>query len=216
MIHPATAHFAIVLPVMASIFGIVYLIYRNEVIGKLTSATTFFSALAMILAWYTGSQAGPEIYDYLSEAGQHELVEHKNLGLVLAIALSIAAAIKSTGCSMKKFWLEAVAIVLVIGITAATLVQGKDGGEIVYKYGMPFKAYMMEDSLNEAAATAEETGGYKEGLEAYEEAHEDIKALSQEVDALFVCKDEKEDSERNDEDDAENEDEEDPENEESE
>lgn len=187
MLHPATVHFAIVLPVVASIFGIIYLVNKNETIGKLSSGFTFFSAIAMLVAWYTGYKAGPEVYNYLSEAGQHELVEHKTLGLYLTIAFVIIAAIKSTGCRMKNFTIEAIAIILLLIATATTFMQAKDGGEIVYEHGMPFKSYMIEESLNEAAEVAAETGAYKEGLEAYQEAHEDIKLLSEEVNAFYTC-----------------------------
>jgi uncharacterized membrane protein len=66
MLHPATAHFAVVLPVVASVFGLIYLYTRSEGMSKLSTRVLLFATLAMIAAWYTGSQAGPEIYDYLS------------------------------------------------------------------------------------------------------------------------------------------------------
>ena len=185
MLHPATVHFAIALPVVASIFGIIYLINKNEIMGKLSSGFTFFSAIAMIVAYYTGYQAGPEIYDYLSEAGQHELLEHKELGLYLTISFVIIAAIKSIGCQKKNFMLESIAIILLLVATATTFMQGKDGGEIVYEHGMPFKSYMIEDSLSEASITANETENIEEKLDAYVSAHEDVKLISEEIDALF-------------------------------
>lgn len=185
MLHPATVHFAITLPVIASVFGLIYLINKHETIGKLTSAFTFFSAIAMLIAWYTGYKAGPEIYNFLSESGQHELLEHKELGLYLMISFIVIAAIKSTACSMKNFSLEAVAIVLLIVATATTFIQGKDGGEIVYEHGAPFKAYMIEDSLNEASIAASETDDMEEKFTAYSDAHEDIKLISEEVSALY-------------------------------
>lgn len=185
MIHPATAHFAMALPVVASVFGLAYLYSKTEIMAKISTRTTVAAALAMIAAWYTGSQAGPEIYDYLSEAGKHELVEHKNLGLYLAIAMGVIALIQMAGCKMKKFGLQALAIVLLLGATATTFLQGKHGGELVYNYGMPFKAYMIEDSLNEAAIAAEEEDDDSAKLEAYEDAMDDIKMLSEEVDKIY-------------------------------
>ncbi len=185
MLHPATVHFAMVLPVVASVFGLIYLLKRDELMSKISSRATLIAALAMIGVWYTGNQAGPEIYDYLSKDGKHELMEHKALGLYLAIAMGIIAVVKIAGCLMKKFIIEAVAIVLLLGATVVTFAQGKDGGEIVYNYGMPFKAYMIEDSLKDAQSEAEEAEEDEEKLEIYEDALDDITTISQNVDKIY-------------------------------
>jgi len=185
MLHPATAHFAMVLPVVASVFGLVYLVTRTEIWSKLSTRATVIAAIAMIGVWYTGSQAGPVIYDYLSEAGQATLIQHKTFGLYLAIAMGIIALIKLVGCKMGKFAIEAIAIVLLLIATAATMLQGKGGGEIVYNHGMPFKAYMIEDSLAEATENANEADEDEAKVEAYEDALDDIKMLSEEVDEIL-------------------------------
>ena len=185
MLHPATVHFAMVLPVVASVFGLIYLVKRDELMSKISSRATLIAALAMIGVWYTGNQAGPEIYDYLSKAGKHELMEHKALGFYLAIAMGIIAVLKIAGCLMKKFIIEAVAIVLLLGATVVTFAQGKDGGEIVYNYGMPFKAYMIEDSLKDALSEAEEVEEDEEKLEIYEDTFDDIASISESVDKIY-------------------------------
>ena len=199
MLHPATVHFAMVLPVVASVFGIIYLIKRDELMSKISSRATLIAALAMIGVWYTGDQAGPEIYDYLSEAGKHELMEHKALGLYLAIAMAIIAALKMAGCFMKKFIIEAVAIVLLLGATVITFAQGKDGGEIVYNHGMPFKSYMIEDSLKDAYNDAEAEEEDEAKLEIYEDALDDISMISQDVDKIYGNEPAKEESEEEEE-----------------
>lgn len=195
MIHPATAHFAMVLPVVASAFGLAYLINKQEIFSKITSIAMFFTALAMGVVWLTGSQAGPEIYDYLSEAGQHELVEHKELGLYLAIAMAIIFLLKAVGCKTKIFALEALSIVLLLGATATTFLQGKDGGEIVYNYGTPFKSYMILDTLQEASATAAEEETAEAKVEVYEEAIEDIKLIDEELEMFYGNTDSEEEDE---------------------
>ena len=199
MLHPATVHFAMVLPVVASVFGIIYLIKRDELMSKISSRATLIAALAMIGVWYTGDQAGPEIYDYLSEAGKHELMEHKALGLYLAIAMAIIAALKMAGCFMKKFIIEAVAIVLLLGATVITFAQGKDGGEIVYNHGMPFKSYMIEDSLKDAYNDAEAEEEDEAKLEIYEDALDDISMISQDVDKIYGNEPAEEESEEEEE-----------------
>lgn len=185
MLHPATVHFAMVLPVVASVFGLIYLFTKNEGMSKISSRATLFAALAMIGVWYTGSHAGPQIYDYLSAQGQHELIEHKTLGLYLAIAMGVIALLKIAGCKMKKFGLEALAVILLLAATTTTFAQGKMGGELVYNYGMPFKAYMIENSLKEATQSAAKTEDADAKIAAYEDAIDNINALSTDVDKIY-------------------------------
>lgn len=185
MLHPATAHFAMVLPIVATVFGLIYLYTRTEGMSKISSRLTAFAALAMIGVWYTGSQAGPEIYDYLSDAGKHTLIEHKDLGLYLAIAMGVIALLKLVGCKMKLFWLEAVAVVLLVAASGATLVQGKHGGEIVYNHGMPFQSYMIQDTLNEAVQSAEESEEDEEKVEIYEDAIDEVVGMSEEIGEIY-------------------------------
>lgn len=185
MIHPATAHFAIVLPIVALVFGLIYMFTRTEGMSKISSRIFLFAALAMIGVWYTGSQAGPEVYDYLSEEGKMVLRDHKDLGLYLAIAMGVLALLKIAGCKMKNFTIEAIAVVLLLGATTATLYQGKLGGEITYNHGMPFKAYTMEEWLNDAVSAAEEEDSDEDKVTVYEDAIDDIKAFSAEQDALY-------------------------------
>ncbi|MCJ7765290.1 MAG: hypothetical protein MUP09_05040, partial [Thiovulaceae bacterium] len=131
----ATAHFAIVLPVVASVFGVIYLITRSEGMSKVSTRSLVIAALGIIAAWYTGSQAGPDAYPLLSSEGQQELLDHKALGLYLAIAFGVIALIKFVGCKMNKFGIEALAMLLLLGATVMTFAQGKDGGELTCEYG---------------------------------------------------------------------------------
>ena len=195
MIHPATVHFAMVLPVVASVFGLIYLFTKSEIFAKISSASFIFAALAMGVVWYTGSHAGPEVYKYLSKAGQATLIEHKQLGLYLAIAMAIITLIKVIGCRMKNFALQALAIFLLLGATATTLYQGKMGGQIAYNYGMPFKSYMTMDSLNEANKAADDEDDADAQVEIYQDAIDDISSLSDDVDVILGNPKPKEDEE---------------------
>ena len=185
MLHPATAHFAMVLPVVASVFGLIYLVTRSEGMSKISSRTTLFTALAMIGVWYTGNEAGPEVYDYLSAQGKHELIEHKTLGLYLAIAMGVVALLKIAGGKMKKFAIEGVAIVLLLAVTITTFVQGKMGGELVYNYGTPFKSHKTQELLKKASKSADATEESDEKVEIYEDAIDEINALSEKVDIIY-------------------------------
>ena len=185
MIHPATVHFAMVLPVVASVFGLIYLYTKSEIFAKISSASFIFAAIATGVVWYTGSQAGPEVYKYLSDAGQATLIAHKKLGLYLAIAMAIITLIKIVGCRMHNYAIQALSVVLIIGAMATTLYQGKMGGKIAYNYGMPFKSYMTMDSLNEANKAADDEDDADAQVEIYQDAIDDITSLSDDVDVIL-------------------------------
>ncbi len=185
MIHPATAHFAMVLPVVASVFGGIYLYTKSEVFKKISSFAFIISAIATGVVWYTGSQAGAEIYKHLTQAGQATLIEHKTLGLYLAIAMALIALIKVIGCRINSFALQALSVLLLLGATAATLHQGKEGGEIVYKHGMPFKAAKILNALNKANSAADEEDDADTQVEIYQDTIDNIMSLSEEVDEVL-------------------------------
>lgn len=186
LLHPPLVHFAIALPVVASVFGLLYLFKRSEGLSKISARLTLFAAIAIGAAWYTGSKAGPQIYDYLSSAGQHELLEHKELGLYLAIAFAIIAVLQVLGCRLKKFPLEALAIIILFGATATVFLQGKDGGEIVYKYGQPFKAPMILQGITEAQSSADDEEECDAQVELYSDAVDDALSVSEEVQAIYA------------------------------
>jgi len=185
MLHPASAHFAIVLPIIASVIGLIYLFVKTETASKLYARASLVAALALIAAWYTGSQAGPEIYNYLSAAGQETLKAHKALGLNLAIAMSIIAVVAMISCKLKKYAIQAVTVIALLALSATVLYQGKMGGEIVYKYGTPFKSFIIMESLNEANTAAEDEDEDEAKVELYQDAIDEIISHSEEIDTYY-------------------------------
>ncbi|WP_321779079.1 DUF2231 domain-containing protein [Sulfurimonas sp.] len=135
MIHPATAHFAIVLPLISLVIGLAYLIKPSEAMSKLSTRFILASAVFIIIAFFTGKGDGSEVYMFISGEGQKLLLEHKQFGLYLAIAMGISAVIKFYGCATKAFKAELFAILLVAFVSGGVLYQSKMGGELTYTYG---------------------------------------------------------------------------------
>lgn len=189
MLHPASAHFGMVLPVVAAVFGLAYLVSRSESMSKISARAAVVAAIAMIGVWYTGSQAGPQIFNFLSDAGKEELLEHKELGLYLAIGMSVVALIQFAGCRLQKFGIQALGIILTIVVMAVTFIQGKDGGEIVYEHGKPFQMtqlekYMSSDDLDMA-----------DDAEKAEMIKEKIASIAEETCAKIGCEEEEQEDE---------------------
>lgn len=135
MLHPATAHFAMVLPLIGLVLGLAYLIKPSELMSKISTRFFIFASIFMIITFFTGKNDGSEAYIFLSDDGQSLLLEHKELGLYLAIFMPIIGLIKLYGCKKKIFKLEIFAILLMGLLSIGILYQGKMGGELTYTYG---------------------------------------------------------------------------------
>jgi len=152
MIHPISVHFAVVLPLVALAFGIVYMVTKSEGMSKISSRAFLLAALGVAAAWYTGNHAGPLVYPTLDPEGQKDLLAHKQLGLYVAIAMGVVALIKIAGCKMKNFITEVLAIVLLLGVVGGIFKQSKMGGELVYEHGAGVQKYAEgRECLAEAA-----------------------------------------------------------------
>ncbi|MCW9026417.1 MAG: hypothetical protein OQJ77_03795, partial [Thiovulaceae bacterium] len=139
--HPALAHFAISLPILSLVLGAAYLYKPSEVMSKVSSRFFVFAALFIIAAFFSGKHDGSEVYALLSSDGKKLLIQHKDFGLYIAIAMGIAALVKFFGCIKKNFKVEIVSVILVAIVAGGVLYQGKMGGELTYTYGAHVKGY---------------------------------------------------------------------------
>ena len=135
MLHPASAHFAIVLPIIALVIGMAYLIKPSELMSKISTRFMLFGAIFITIAFFTGKDGGGEVYMLLSGEGQNLLKEHKDFALYLLIAIWIATVVKMFGCIKQVVKAEIFSILLVAIIAGGILYQGKMGGELTYTYG---------------------------------------------------------------------------------
>ena len=137
-LHPAIVHFAIVLPILVLVFQGLFLFTKEVTYSKISFVLAIVTALFLIGAWYSGGilqDAKGSIYPLLSEHGKKELGEHANLGLILAISMSVLAILKVLATKLQKQILEVVFLIGLVVFIGANLKQGKDGGELVYENG---------------------------------------------------------------------------------
>jgi len=135
MLHPAMAHFAVVLPIISLILGVAYLIKPSELMSKISTRFMVFATLFMVAAFFTGKNDGSEVYPLLSDAGAAVLISHKDFGLYLVLAMAAATVVKFFGCFKKVIKAEIFAVILVAIVAGGVLYQGKTGGELVYTHG---------------------------------------------------------------------------------
>jgi len=141
--------------------------------------------VATVAAYLTGTVDGKEAFDALSQAGQAELKEHKLLGTYLVLASAVLVVFKLLSAMIQRGLMKATYLLVLIVFTAGILKQGKDGGELVYKYGANVERVADLDS--ELFDVQEELDELKEETksitEKVEEKAAEIKAVTKEVTA---------------------------------
>ena len=135
MLHPVSAHFAVVLPIIALVLGIAYLIRPSELMSKISTRFMVFATIFLVVAYFTGKHDGSEAYPSLSSEGGKLLVQHKDFALYLLITMGIATVAKLIGCFKKIFKVEIFAVLVTAILVGGVLYQGKMGGELTYTYG---------------------------------------------------------------------------------
>jgi uncharacterized membrane protein len=163
LMHPAVVHFAIAIPIIILLLEFINLFFNRRAISAISLFLVIVLVASMTVAYFTGGVDGKEAYSLLVSEGQAELKEHKLIGIYLVYASVALLAIKLlfmlfSGVVGRLFFLF-----VVITFTAVTLKQGKDGGELVYKYG----------ANNQAVITLKEN--FDELQEEYNELEEESK-----------------------------------------
>ena len=146
--HPPVVHFAVVLPIITTIFYLTYLKKQHTSLLKTTEYFVYATVIFIVAAWYTGGHDGKMAYEALlmnSDEGVEELKEHAGLGQMLAIfSVAVLVMFKLAQNRANRYlnWIVAASLIFV---TVAVLKQGKDGGELVYKYAANVEIPVSDD-----------------------------------------------------------------------
>jgi uncharacterized membrane protein len=160
LLHPPIDHFIIALPVIILLLEVVNLVAKKRAIGVTSFFLLILTVVAAIAAYLTGSVDGKEAFPLLSEAAQSELKEHKLLGTYLMLASVVVLVFKLLSSMIQKGLMKALYLLVLILFVAGILKQGKEGGELVYEYGVNVQKVQELDSdlddLKEELEEAEE------------------------------------------------------------
>jgi len=174
IIHPAIVHFVIAIPVVILLLEIYNLAAKRRTISAFSLFMLIVVAVAMFGAYLTGSVDGKAAWDLLSTEAQTDLKAHKLLGMYLVYGSLALVVFKLLFMAIRKTIGRVIFILILVGFIAATLFQGKEGGELVYKYGA---------NIEKVADMASNGDDAKEELE---EAEEKLSELQEKYDALVV------------------------------
>jgi uncharacterized membrane protein len=139
LFHPAVVHFVIVLPVIILLIELFNTLFKKRALS-ITSLFLMILLTAISLgAYLTGSVDSKNVHDLLSVDGQKVLQEHKQIGIYLVYGSIIVIIFKFISMMMKASIIRLLFVLVLIGFTIVTLYQGKEGGELVYKYASNVK-----------------------------------------------------------------------------
>lgn len=178
-LHPAIVHFAIVLPLMALTFQGLFLLKKDNAYSKAALVTIVFAALFVLAAFLTGrDDARGGLMEMLSvyhEEGAHELKEHAELGIYLMYAIGVVALLKIVNVfKFRNKIFDIVILVAFLILSLTMLIQGKEGGEIVYEHGTLFEAHEIKGSLKESLLDAQDADNMQEKVEIFTETIQSI------------------------------------------
>ncbi|WP_300362809.1 DUF2231 domain-containing protein [Hydrogenimonas sp.] len=162
LVHPIFVHFAIAIPVIVFLLEIANIKARNRAVSV---TSLFLMTLALLVyagAFFSGKADGSHAYDALSAAAQEELGFHKLLGTYLVYAMGILFVLKLLAMLVKKPWARDFFLAMLLIFIGVTFKQAKDGGELVYKYGVNVAAAQAGTEAHEATAPA---AGEQEAVE---------------------------------------------------
>jgi uncharacterized membrane protein len=185
LLHPAIVHFVITIPIVVLLLELYNLGVKRRSISVFSLIMLIVVALVMFGAYLTGGIDGHAAIDAgLSSEGIKELKEHKLLGTYLVYASLGLLLFKILFMAIGKTFGKVLFILILGGFIAVTLNQGKEGGELVYKFGSNNEAIVdikseLDDTVEEKDELQEKVDEFKEKISLLEEsakkAKEEIK-----------------------------------------
>jgi len=150
LLHPIVVHFAVVLPLVILILEFINMITKRKAL-TITIYILFVMLVGVFVgALYSGVIDGKNGGLFLSDEGLAHLKDHKLIGIYLLYFSIIPITLKLLTLAVKKPWAKIIYILSFVGLIALTTYQAKEGGELVYEYGLNVEAKMaLEDAVEE-------------------------------------------------------------------
>ncbi|WP_457597683.1 DUF2231 domain-containing protein [Hydrogenimonas sp.] len=136
LMHPIFVHFAIAIPVIVFLLEIANIKARNRAVSV---TSLFLMTLALLVyagAFFTGKADGSHAFALLSPEAKEELKFHKLLGTYMVYGIGVLYLLKLLAMLVKRPWARDMFIAFLLVFLGVMFKQGKDGGELVYEYGV--------------------------------------------------------------------------------
>ncbi|NPA27456.1 MAG: DUF2231 domain-containing protein [Epsilonproteobacteria bacterium] len=136
LIHPFFVHFAISLPIIILLIEIINLFAKRKIVGGISFFLLILTSAVLVAAYFTGITDANLAKDSLSGPAKEALADHKQYGIYLVYLSLIVLFFKLISSLINKIQVKILFLILLIGFIGVTIITGKKGGELVYKYGI--------------------------------------------------------------------------------
>ncbi|KIM11555.1 MAG: hypothetical protein KU37_04950 [Sulfuricurvum sp. PC08-66] len=183
--HPVAAHFAVVLPLVALVFQVLFLFFRHGIYAR--SATVIFTVATLMVGFaylsggHDAKETVGEILSMYDAQGMELLKAHAGLGLNLLIAMGVVWVLNLASYKYSAKLMHYTVLAGMVAVTLGMFAQGKLGGEVVYQHGTVFEAHAIKDTLNTALQESQEATDDTQKVEILSEAiHDALGDVAQE------------------------------------
>ncbi len=157
LMHPPVVHFIIALPMVVLLLELINIFTKKRTIGVISFLLLILISVASVAVYLTGTIDGKEAYPLLSEVAQSELKEHKLLGTYLMLASVVVLFFKLLSSLVSRGLMKALYFLILLLFIAGILNQGKEGGKLVYTYGVNVKKVLeLDNELDDIREELEE------------------------------------------------------------
>jgi len=171
LLHPVVVHFAVVLPLVILILELINLITKRKSLTITIYILFVLLVGVFVSALATGVIDGKNGGLLMSDEGLEHLKQHKLIGIYLLYLSALPIVLKLFTLAVKKPWAKVVYLLSFVAIITLTLYQAKEGGELVYEYGLNVEAKTaLDDTVEELQDEMDEL------KESYEEQITALKA----------------------------------------
>ena len=171
LLHPVVVHFAVVLPLLILTLELINLVTKRK-----SLTITIYVLFVLLVAVFVGALATGVIDGkngglLMSDEGLEHLKSHKLIGIYLLYLSALPILLKLFTLVVKKPWAKVIYLLSFVAIITLTLYQAKEGGELVYEYGLNVEAKTnLDDTVEELQDEMDEL------KESYEEKIATLKA----------------------------------------
>jgi len=150
LLHPAVVHFAVVLPLVILILELINLITKRKSLTITIYILFVLLVGVFVSALATGVIDGKNGGLLMSDEGLEHLKQHKLIGIYLLYLSALPILLKLLTLAVKKPWAKVIYLLSFVAIITLTLYQAKEGGELVYEYGLNVEAKTnLDDTVEE-------------------------------------------------------------------
>ena len=150
LLHPVVVHFAVVLPLLILTLELINLVTKRK-----SLTITIYVLFVLLVAVFVGALATGVIDGkngglLMSDEGLEHLKSHKLIGIYLLYLSALPILLKLFTLVVKKPWAKVIYLLSFVAIITLTLYQAKEGGELVYEYGLNVEAKTnLDDTVEE-------------------------------------------------------------------